>query len=124
MKKLIFCIAMFSVILLTSCGISKKQIEEEVREDFGEAIRDFHELGKVWEREGAKAQRVELVQNGVQNGLSKYDGTVYVLLKGKTYTVPISVAANRTSTEWLFKDENPLYFLVQYMDERDRVIEE
>ena len=109
MKKAFLFLAAFSVVFLTGCGFYKKQIEETISTSFEEQIRNDDRLGEAWIRGGAKVQKVILVQNG----LTKYDGMVYVLLHGKIYQVAISVTADGTSTMWKTTDFSPFDFLFQ-----------
>jgi hypothetical protein len=100
---LLFCF--ISIFILSSCGISKGEMERGIKESFQEKM----DTDSTYKKYQIKVQNVTLIKSGSHT----YDGFVNVLLDDETHDVSISVTVDGSSYMW---ETKPLAFsfLVQY----------
>jgi len=108
MKKanaIILSFCFMGIFLLSSCGISKDEIERGIKQSFQEKVNTDSNYKKY----GMQVQSVYLIKSGSNT----YDGFVTVLLDDETYDVSISVTTDGSSYMW---ETKPLAFgfLMQY----------
>jgi hypothetical protein len=101
----IFSLVVMTGSLFSSCGISKSEMENGIRESFQEKM----DTDSNYKKYGMKAQKVILIKSGSNS----YDGFVTVLLYNETHDVSISVTTDGSSYMW---ETKPLAFgfLMQY----------
>jgi hypothetical protein len=90
MKKAVVFASLFCflcIFLLSSCGLSKGEIERGIKQSFQE------ELDSTYEKYGMKVQDVSLVKSGSNT----YNGFVTVLLDDEKHDISITVTADRSS---------------------------
>jgi hypothetical protein len=99
----LFCVV--GIFLLSSCGISKDEMEREIKKSFQEKM----DADSTYKKYGMKVQNVSLVKSGSNT----YNGLVAVLLDGKTYDVSIEVTTDGSSYMY---ETKPLAFgfLLEY----------
>jgi hypothetical protein len=108
MKKatvIIWLFCFIGIFLLSSCGISKGEMERGIKESFQEKM----DTDSTYKKYQIKVQKVTLIKSGSHT----YDGFVNVLLDNETHDVSISVTTDGSSYMW---ETKPLAFsfLVQY----------
>jgi hypothetical protein len=93
------------MVLLSSCGISKDELEHDIKQSFQEEM----DTDSNFKKYGMKVQKIYLIKSGSNS----YDGIVTVLLGDETHDVPISVKTDGYSHMW---ETKPLAFgfLMQY----------
>jgi hypothetical protein len=101
----IFLFCFLATFLFSSCGISKDEMERNIKESFQEKM----DTDSNYKKYAMKVQKVSLIKSGSNS----YDGFVTVLLENETHDVSISVATDGSSYMW---ETKPLAFgfLMQY----------
>jgi hypothetical protein len=99
----LFCF--MGIFLFSSCGVSKGEMERDIKQSFQEKM----DTDSNYKKYGMKVQSISLVKSGSNS----YDGFVTVLLDEETHDVSISVKTDGSSYIW---ETKPLAFgfLMQY----------
>ena len=84
-----------SIFLFSSCGISKKGMEDSIKQDFQETL----DRDAFYKKYGMTVQKVVLTK--IDSNL--YDGIVTILLNEKSHNIRISV--KRDGYECIWKAE-------------------
>ncbi len=80
------------VLLLTGCGTSKKQLEQQVMSSFQEKMN----TDPTYSGYGLTVHSVTLVSSGGNN----YNGLANLLYKSRAYDVPITVTSDGKTMMW------------------------
>jgi hypothetical protein len=91
------------VLLLTGCGTSKKQLEQQVTSSFQEKMN----TDPAYNGYGLTVHSVTLVSSGGNN----YDGIANLLYKSRAYDVPITVTSDGKTLIWQTKPGAFLFLL-------------
>jgi predicted small secreted protein len=102
MKKVTVVVSVFcfmGIFLLSSCGISRDEMERGIKQSFQEKM----DTDSDYKKYEMKVQNISLIKSGSNS----YDGFVTVLLGDETHDVSISVKTEGSSYMW---ETKPLAF--------------
>ena len=94
-----------ALVILSSCGMSKSDVESTVKRSFQEQV----DTDPTYQKYEMKVLYVTLIETGS----NKYEGTITVKIKNNTHNVSITVLADGNNVLW---ETKPMAFgfLMQY----------
>jgi hypothetical protein len=102
---IVYLFCFIGMFLLSSCGISKYEMERGIKQSFQEKM----DTDSSYKKYGMKVQKIYLIKSGSNS----YDGIATVLLDDEIHDVSISVKTDGSSYMWETKPF-AFGFLMQY----------